>query len=211
MWGWTLMALGLSALAVLVLTSGDIRDRLEGGGGRRISRRAQLAQQRDEITELKQKIAACPRCTPSEFPTHEELIVADALAGPGTTIPAAADTSGWINLRDTPTEDPEHLLTALVDQDPEATQALGVTALREAAQMDAGRTATLPAVTPVVPAPPAVDLPPLTWGVNPKQRPELEAWALGTAPPAGATASEALPTTATIARYKVSAALDGAS
>jgi hypothetical protein len=213
--GWFFSCCGAIALLGLCLTSGDLRDRFIGSGDRRISRRGRLDQQRKEIVALRKQIADCPHCTPPEFPTSEELIVADALAGPGANVPAVADTTNeWTNLRDTPAEDPEHLLTALVEQDPEATQALGVAALREAAQMDSGQTATLPAVAPVTPVVPLHEapLPPVTWGrIKDADTTAIEA-ALGIPGPDPLHSATSIPEgIGDLAHDKVSAAMSEAS
>lgn len=138
LFGWTLCAIGIFALLVLLITSGDIKDWLDGAGGRRITRRGQLAHHRKEIAKLKAQIEACPACTPPDlpFPTVEEIADADALAGPGTHVPAPIDAG----CRDTPLANAE-------------TQATDVTALRNA--MGMGRTA----VFPVVAVPPPQQIP----------------------------------------------------
>lgn len=166
MWGWVLMAIGLSALLVIVLTSGDIRDRFTGTGDRRISRRAQLAQQRNRIADLEQQIADCPTCTPPLFPTDEQLVVADALAGPGLDVPAPADDPmSWIHRAAEPkpmTEGPRiqpdapAVAETYEPADPNAqTQQTNVAALR--AGLDA--TVRLPRIPDRAPAPNALDIP----------------------------------------------------
>lgn len=160
MWGWLLMALGLTALAVLTLTSGDIRDRLEGGGDRRTSRKAALAAAGEENRRLRERITEL-QAQINPIPSFQEIAAADAAdTAPKYHQAAPAFLPGaQPRTPDPAPSDSEHLLTELVDQDPEATQALGVSALRAAAQMDAGRTATMAAISRVE------SVPPVTWGV----------------------------------------------
>lgn len=172
--GWTIMVVGLCALLALALTSGDIRDRLAGTGDRRISRRARLKELREENKAQREQIAKCPHCTPPEFPTEEQLVVADALAGPGFHVDALADDpTAWINRPDPAPLDSAPRIIADAPAGPDDTE-------HDTVLLDARRlhglevTATLPqivtTVTPtprVYPEPLRLDPPPkVTWGIT---------------------------------------------
>lgn len=173
LFGWTLCAIGIFALLVLLITSGDIKDWLDGAGGRRITRRGQLARQRDEIAELKQQIADCPHCTPPapSFPTVEEIADSDRSDQTRTiNAPAPVDNG----CRDTPLAAAQTARDTFLDQIARPGEEGMLAALKATAQQPLRQaapdadTVTLPAVTTVKPLHEA--------------RQELEAWAVGTAP-----------------------------
>lgn len=192
--GWTLAALGIVVLLGLLITSGDIRDRTAGTGERRISRRGQLAAQRNRIAELEQQIAACPTCTPSEpgFPTVEEIAASDR-SDPAPTISAPAPVDN--GCRDTPRANAE-------------TQPVDVRDLRAA--MGEADTVTLPVVSPVVPVVAELDDTQMlvTWGRTRDTETAAVEAALNAPAPAPEYAATAVPPgIPDLAQGKVAAAL----
>lgn len=167
--GWLMMGLGLFALAAIVFGTGGV-----GAGGRRTSPKAALAAANEENRRLREQITTLQAAV-NPIPTYEEIAAADATdPAPRFNQPAPAFVLGAQPRQPDPAPRSEpHLLTELVQQDAEATQSLGVGALRAAAAMDAGETQVMDvadvrnAVTAVVPVPPLRDqLPPVTWGIT---------------------------------------------
>lgn len=209
-----MMALGLFALAAIVFGTGGV-----GAGGRRTSPKAALAaaneenrRLRDRITELEAEV--------NPIPSFEEIAAADA----ADTLPKFDQAAPAFVLGAQPRRpDPvplikPHLLTELVTPDPEATQSLGVGALRAAAAMDAGETQVMPVAevrnaAAVVPVPPLRDpLPPVTWGrTKDPETAQIEAALSIPAPPPGAGASEISMAAGLAAVTKIQAAMSEAS
>lgn len=188
-----------------------------GAGGRRTSPKAALAAANEENRRLRERITEL-EAEVNPIPTFEEIAAADAADTlPKHHMDAPAFLHGAQPRPADPVSSKPHLLTELVHQDPEATQSLGVGALRAAAAMDAGETQVLDvaevrnAVTAVVPVPPLRDpLPPVTWGRSKDpETAQIEKALSIPAPPPGAGASEISMAAGLAAVTKVHATVTG--
>jgi hypothetical protein len=208
--GWLMAVAGLLSLAAIFLFSGGV-----GAGGRRTSPKAALAAANEENRRLREQITEL-QAEINPIPTFEEIAAADA----ADTLPKFDQAAPAFVLGAQPCRpDPvplikPHLLTELVTPDPEATQSLGVAALRAAAAMDAGETQVMPVAevrNAVVSVPPLRDpLPPVTWGrTKDAETAQIEAALSIPAPPPGAGASEISMAAGLAAVTKVHATVTG--
>lgn len=177
-----------------------------GSGKRRFTARS-AAEAAETIRTLETQLAAakrkaCPNChhvAASGMPTDAEIADSDR-SDPAPVMSAKAPVDN--GCRDTPlaaaqtARDTSLAAMALPGEEEMAAFLEGERAKSATARTEAD-TVTLPAVVTVKPLHEA--------------RQELEAWALGTAPPPDATATEVLPKLATVATIKVGTHMSEAS